>query len=487
MRILLVGALAWNPERIRSLSEQGHVLWGLWSRSLAWDQGPYPALEGCVQPITLEDAARTIREEKIDCVYSLFQVYDRRLWAPASPGIEHGVWTILRTLLLERERGGFDAPVVRHWGSDVHDVDLDVARALDGHIFCNRAKLTYWTTPPRDGGCGLDVTGDGAVVEFLDGDRPKLEFMNDRFVERLSDEDGELHTVCVGRPVGIDCVALARRGIHLHVYCNSYDDAYRMIAPDLSPRDARREAALLGRYLHVHTSLQTLGGSWAEVRRTKERWVEEFSRYDAGWSYIGSPLSLGAARRSRGHPEPSRHVSAGRPTRHHRSASGLVPLRGAPNARRRARARRRGLRRPPRPARGGATDARQEPRGAERAQGVLLRREHRSAPRRPRARSRDVLRQPAGGADAVLRPEQRAPRPLQHEPPPADSFSRASCSDRPRTAASRHSGAGCCSRRGRGGSAAASSRGSRSRARLEDRRARALLRPVPAVCSRANR
>jgi hypothetical protein len=128
-------------------------------------------------------------------------------------------------------------------------------------------------------------------VDFLDGDRPKLEFMNDRFAERLSDADGELHTVCVGRPVGIDCVALARRGIHLHVYCNSFDDAYRMIAPDLSPRDARREAALLGRYLHVHTSLQTLRSSWADVRRTKARWVDEFSRYDAGWSYIGSPLS----------------------------------------------------------------------------------------------------------------------------------------------------------------------------------------------------
>ena len=291
MKILLVGALAWNPERIRSLHERGHELWGLWSRSLAWDQGPYPTLEGCLRQLALEDAARTIHDEKIDCVYSLFQVYDRRIWAPASPGIEHGIWTILRSLLIERGRGNFDAPVVRHWGFDIHDIDLDVARALDGHVFCNREKLAYWTTPRREGGCGLDVTGESAVVDFLDGDRPKLEFMNDRFAERLSDADGELHTVCAGRPVGIDCVALARRGIHLHVYCNSFDDAYRMIAPDLSPRDARREAALLGRYLHVHTSLQTLRGSWADVRRTKARWVEEFSRYDAGWSYIGSPLS----------------------------------------------------------------------------------------------------------------------------------------------------------------------------------------------------
>ena len=290
MKILLVGALSWNPERVRSLWERGHELWGLWARSLAWDQGPYPSLDGCVRQIALEDAARTIREAQIDCVYSLFQVYDRRLWAPASPGVEHGVWAILRALLLERQRGTFDAPVVRHWGFDIHDTDLEVARTLDGHIICNPEKLAYWTMPVRDGGCGLDILGDCEVVAFLDSDRPKLEFMNDRFAERLSDADGELHTVCVGRPVGIDYVALARAGIHLHVYCNSFDDAYRMMGEDLSPRDARREVALLGRYVHVHASLQTRSGTWAEVQRTKSRWVEEFSRYDAGWSYMRSPL-----------------------------------------------------------------------------------------------------------------------------------------------------------------------------------------------------
>jgi hypothetical protein len=290
VRILLAGALSWNPERIRSLHERGHELWGLWSRSLAWDQGPYPALEGCVRQVALADAARTIREERIDCVYSLFQVYDRRIWAPASAGVEHGIWTILRTLLAERERGTFDAPIVRHWGFDVHDVDLEVTRALDGHVVCNREKLAYWEAPVVEGGCGLDVVGGCEVVEFLDGDRPKLEFMNDRFAERLSDLDGELHTVCVGRPFGIDYLALARREIHVHVYGNSFDDAYRMIAPDLSPRIARREASLLGRYVHVHTSLQPTGGSWAAVRRAKEQWVREFSRYDAGWSYIRSPL-----------------------------------------------------------------------------------------------------------------------------------------------------------------------------------------------------
>jgi hypothetical protein len=290
LRILLVGALSWNPERIRSLHERGHRLWGLWSRSMPWDQGPYPVLDGCVRQIELVDAARTIRSERIDCVYGLLQVYEPRLWGPPAPGVEHGVWTILRTLLAERARGAFDAPLVWHSGFDVQLLDPGVMRSLDGHVVCNREKLAYWAAPVAEGGCGLDVVGGCEVVEFLDGDRPKLEFMNDRLAERLSDLDGELHTVCVGRPFGIDFVAAAQAGIHVHVYANGHDDVHRTIARGLPARAAWSSAGLLRRYVHPHPPLQTVGASWPEAQRTKSRWVEEFSRYDAGWSYIGNPF-----------------------------------------------------------------------------------------------------------------------------------------------------------------------------------------------------
>lgn len=290
MNLLLVGALSWNPERLRSLHERGHRLWGLWSRSMAWDQGPYPALDGCVTPVVLADAARTIREQSIDAVYSLFQVYHPRLWGPPAPGVEHDVWTILRALLEERRRGAFDAPIVRHWGFDVQNLAPDVVRALDGHVFCNRQKELYWRSPVREGGCGVDAFDDCEVVDYLDGDRPKLEFMNDDFTERLSDRDGEIHTVCVGRPFGIDYLAAARRGIHVHVYGNAYDDVMRTIARDLSLADARREPALVRRYVHLHPPLQAIGAGWDDVRRAKSAWVREFSRYDAGWSYVGRPL-----------------------------------------------------------------------------------------------------------------------------------------------------------------------------------------------------
>ncbi len=290
MKILLVGALSWNPERIRSLCEGGHQLWGLWSRSMGWDQGPYEATDGCVRPIAVEDAARTIREQKIDCVYSLFQIYHPRLWAPAGRGVDQDVWALLRILFAARARGEFDIPIVRHWGFDVQNIDPDVARAFDGQIFCNREKHAYWTTPLRQGGCGVDLLSEHAVVDFFDSDKPKLEFMNDDFPERLSDRTGEIHTVCIGRPFGIDYLAAARRGIHVHLYGNKFDDLYRMMARDLSLAGARKEVSLLRRFLHVHPSLQTRDASWETVRRTKSTWVREFAQYDAGWSYIGSPL-----------------------------------------------------------------------------------------------------------------------------------------------------------------------------------------------------
>ena len=91
-------------------------------------------------------------------MYSLFQAYDRRLWGPPSPGVEHDVWTLLRGLLDERRRGRFDAPIVRHWGFDVHNLDPGVAEALDGHIFCNREKLDVLVATRRPRGAAASTS-----------------------------------------------------------------------------------------------------------------------------------------------------------------------------------------------------------------------------------------------------------------------------------------------------------------------------------------
>jgi hypothetical protein len=254
-------------------------LWGLWSRSMAWDQGPYPVLDGFIEEIGLNDAPRVIREHKIDCIYALFQEYYAELFAARSGAIEHDISSLLRALLLERQRGAFDAPIVRHWGFDIHQLDLDAARAFDAHIFCNREKFIYFTESRSGGGCGFEVFRACEVIEFMDSDRPKREFMNNDFAPPLSDSDGEIHTVCIGRPFGIDYLAAARNGIHVHIYGNNYD---RPCIED--------ETTKVSRYVHIHSSMQTIGANWAAVQRTKSQWVPEFSRYDAGWSYIGDPI-----------------------------------------------------------------------------------------------------------------------------------------------------------------------------------------------------
>jgi hypothetical protein len=290
MNILLVGALSWNPERVITLAQKGHHLFGLWSRTMPWEQGPYAFANEVITDVDVECAVDLLHDGTIDLVYSLFQVYDARLWArAASPGVED-LWRQLRRLLVERRRGAFAVPIVRHWGFDVHNLDLDVARALDGQIFCNRQKLRYWTAPRAAGGCGLDLGCDRQAIAFMDSDLPWREFMNDRFSPKLSESDGEIHTVCVGRPLGIDLVSAARQGIHVHVYGNSVDDVATMVARGLAPTGFARLRGLVGRYLHVHPPMQPIGASLADIRRAKDRWVEEFSRYDAGWSYVKRPL-----------------------------------------------------------------------------------------------------------------------------------------------------------------------------------------------------
>jgi hypothetical protein len=291
MRILLVGAVSWNPERMRSLRDRGHELWGVWARSMAWDQGPYPMLDDCVTTVAIEDAPRVIADERIDCVYGLFQVYAPGLWGPATPGVEHGVWTLLRRLFEARAHGAFDVPIVFHWGFDVHTFDDDVVRAFDGQIFCNREQRTHWTAPVADGGAGLDLFDACPVVDCFDSDRPKLEFANDDFSPRLSADSGEIHTVCIGRPFHIDYVAMARAGIHLHVYGNGVDDAVGLVVRGVRAQGAGRHARLIGGYVHFHESRQPTGRTWPEVRDWKQQWVHEFSRYDAGWSYLGTPYA----------------------------------------------------------------------------------------------------------------------------------------------------------------------------------------------------
>lgn len=103
----------------------------------------------------------------------------------------------------------------------------------------------------------------------LDGDLPKREWFEGIPSPRLSDLDGDFHTVVPGRPIGLHpglLRDLAAERIHLHFYGDLQHQ-------DWKPWVEEGQRAAPG-YLHLHSHVGA------------DRWVAEFSRYDAGWLHF---------------------------------------------------------------------------------------------------------------------------------------------------------------------------------------------------------
>jgi hypothetical protein len=93
--------------------------------------------------------------------------------------------------------------------------------------------------------------------------------------------EGDIHTVVPGRPIGLHphtVGELAAQGIHLHFYGDFTHGQWRQWIDD-----ARR---LAPRHLHLHANVE------------QARWVEEFSRYDAGWLHAFASTNQGELRRA---------------------------------------------------------------------------------------------------------------------------------------------------------------------------------------------
>jgi hypothetical protein len=127
---------------------------------------------------------------------------------------------------------------------------------------------------------------DPARIGVLDGDLPSAEWLSPTpSAPRLSELDGEPHTVVLGRPLGFDAdwvAALTERAVHVHL-CGQVD------APGPSGTrlawwdDAVRRAH--GR-LHLHPAVEP------------HDWVRELSRYDAGWLHRIRSRNEGDLRRA---------------------------------------------------------------------------------------------------------------------------------------------------------------------------------------------
>ncbi len=260
LRILLVGELGFNPERLLALEERGHTLHGLWvPRPEPWDTaGPLPY--GHIDAIPYDHAWRArVRALRPDIIYALLnwqalpliaEVLDADLGIPLvfhfkeGPFIcqEHGLWPTLMRALEES----------------------------DGQVFINDECRDWFTL-------ALDGQLDPEATLILDGDLPKIEWMTEEWAPKLSERDGQVHTVCAGRPLGLDPFAeIARADIHVHFYGDHFAQQHPVWTA----------AGLATGHLHPHPTVEP--GDW----------VRELSRYDAAWAHVFASDNGGDLRRA---------------------------------------------------------------------------------------------------------------------------------------------------------------------------------------------
>jgi len=260
LKILVAGELGFNPERIVAFEERGHKLYGLWiQQPEAWDAvGPFPY--GNIEDIPYNPRwPQRVRALRPDVIYALLN------------------WQAL-PLIREVLDAGLDIPLVFHlkegpfvcqehglWPTLMH-----VLTRSDGQIFIN-AETLEWFQLATDGLLDLESTF------ILDGDPPKQDWMTDEWAPKLSALGSEIHTVCTGRPLGLDPFeAIARAGIHVHFYGEHFHQQF--------PTWTRR--GLATGYMHLHTTVEPAD------------WVRELSQYDAAWFHLFDSYNGGDLRRA---------------------------------------------------------------------------------------------------------------------------------------------------------------------------------------------
>ena len=262
LRILIVGELAYNPERVLALEERGHRLFGLWTPHGAGFNFVGPVPFGHVQEVPLagwEEAVRRIRPDLIYALLNWQAISFAHHVLTQNPGIPF-VWHFKESPQAALERG--------LW-SQLADLHL----LSDAQIFTSREMRAWYETVLPGSGSELSLV--------LDGDLPKSEWFSGTPAPRLSDRDGEVHTVCVGRPFGIfpDLLAeLATHGVHTHFHGPTSGDWWAGWI-----REACRRAP---RHVHLHTTVR------------QPDWLRVLSRYDGGWLHVFRSRNEGDLRRA---------------------------------------------------------------------------------------------------------------------------------------------------------------------------------------------
>lgn len=245
LKILLVGELAYNPDRIVALEEAGHTLYGLWAtpRFCYSTVGPLPF--GHVTDVSYDNWQEQVKKIKPDVVYALLS-------------------TSAIDVVHEVVMANTGIPLVWHFKEGPHEAMkaglwrklIEIFAHADGNIFIDKEMLDW---------IDLFCPVKHKPWLILDGDLPKADCQKNDFSPLLSSTDGDIHTVVAGRLIGLspfEYKVLSANGIHIHVYNenNLADKNYFGQFIDID-----------NRHFHIHSHC------------AQENWTREFSQYDAGW------------------------------------------------------------------------------------------------------------------------------------------------------------------------------------------------------------
>ncbi|MCD6672360.1 MAG: glycosyltransferase family 2 protein [Burkholderiaceae bacterium] len=263
LKILLVGELAYNADRVLALEERGHELHGLWMPDPYWYNTVGPLPFGHVRDLPRDDWRRALGELQPDLVYALLNwqavPFAHEVMREAR-GIPF-VWHFKEGPFICLEKGTWPQLVELH-------------RDADGQIFSSPEMRDWFDTVVP----GLSRR---TPTHVLDGDLPRAGWFRGEPSPKLSASDGEIHTVVPGRPIGLhppDVATLARQRIHLHFYGDfTHGQWLEWIA---------KARALAPHHLHLHPHVDASG------------WVREFSQYDAGWLHAFRSVNEGELRRA---------------------------------------------------------------------------------------------------------------------------------------------------------------------------------------------
>ncbi|HEU4554485.1 MAG TPA: glycosyltransferase family A protein [Chitinophaga sp.] len=249
LKILVVGELGYNPERLYTLEKLGHKLYGLWLEGPHCYNavGPFPF--GNIEDLSLDNWQEQVEQIKPDVIYALlnYQAVPLAHYVMRANLNIPFVWHFKEGPFFCRSFGMWKELVELYYNAD-------------GRIYINPETKSWYE----------QFIGDRErPYHILDGDLPLAKWFSGNRSALRSDSDGAIHTVSSGRPYGLtpeDVGELARQNIHLHFY-GDYTQAFWS-------HWINESFALAKDHLHLHPYCKP------------EDWMREYSQYDAGWLHL---------------------------------------------------------------------------------------------------------------------------------------------------------------------------------------------------------